>query len=306
MPTVSNEIPNAESPGKKENPWEEAATKISMALGLAEMAAGFEADSSGAKSAAFATLAFNSGQKSLKAYKEGNYHEATVHGLTAIGTGLRSVGMAADNPILNATGPALNSITQLASAGITFLQGKDGWEVKTVEAAEMASFSIGAGLGMHRAPMSLGWGLTAVAFGMESKGDKGFLGHALGALTVATGWAIQTNSVKSLGAAVISTAEFLRLGYQFRPQVPQTPLFEAAPHPPHIGQFLPSNNSAHGTGSRDPHGDSFGGNLVAQAANNFTLLTSSSDTKVAGVTSTPPFGGVVGPPEAARPRRHSV
>ncbi|MER8069092.1 hypothetical protein ABTZ59_12445 [Streptomyces sp. NPDC094034] len=301
MPTASDDIPDAENPGKKENPLEEAVIKATMAFGMASMSAGLGAENSHAKSAAFGLLAVHSMEKSLKEYKEGNYHEATVHALTAIGTGLRSGGMAADSQILNAAGPALNSITHLTSAGIIFLQGKEGWRAKVVEAAEMASFSFGGGYTSHPVAMSLGWGLGAAGFLIESKGDKGFLGHAVGAGSVATGWAMKMNSVKSLGAAVISTSELLRLWHQFQPKVPQTPLPEAAPHQPHIEQFLPSDNSAHTAGSPYPQGDPVEGNPVARAANRFTAPTSPSGTDVGGVTSAPSQHG-----RPAPVRRHSV
>ncbi|WP_454366041.1 hypothetical protein [Streptomyces ambofaciens] len=187
-----------ESPGKKnENSWD-ALTKVTMTTAMMTMSIGFGLKKTQVRAAAFGQLAFHGAVNSLKDYKSGDYTGAAAHAVTVVGTALWSGGTAADSRILKTAGPAINSITHLTSAGVIFSQGEEGWRRKLVGAAEMLSFSLAGHTESHVAS-AVAFGCLTVGFLGETKDDKAFLGHALGALSLAAGAGMKVDSLQSFG-----------------------------------------------------------------------------------------------------------
>ncbi|TXL83880.1 hypothetical protein [Streptomyces sp. IB2014 016-6] len=298
MPTVSSEMQRDESPGtKNENSWD-ALTKVTMTTAMVTMSTGFGLKNPQVRAAAFGLLAFHGVENSLKDYKNGDCTGAAAHALTAAGTALWSGGTAADSRILKTAGPAINSITHLISAGVIFSHGEEGWRRKLVGAAEMLSFSLAGHTESHVAS-AVAFGCLTVGFLSEIKDDKAFLGHALGALSLAAGAGMKMESLQSLGAGVVAAAELSRLWCQFPQKAPQAPssglpLQQAElTHLPVVPQHLPAPEN----------------HWLAQAVSQFTAPTPPSVPEDSGVRSTPSrhsTGEIWRPAAAEAARRHSV
>ncbi|WP_148084719.1 hypothetical protein [Streptomyces sp. SAI-097] len=269
-----------------------------MTTAMMTMSIGFGLKKTQVRAVAFGQLAFHGAVNSLKDYKNGDYTGAAAHALTVVGTALWSGGTAADSRILKTAGPAINSITHLTSAGVIFSQGEEGWRRKLAGAAEMLSFSLAGHTESHVAS-AVAFGCLTVGFLGETKDDKAFLGHALGALSLAAGAGMKVDSLQSFGAGVVAAAELSRLWCQFQQKAPQAPSSELPiqqaelTHLQVVPQHLPAPEN----------------HSLAQAVSQFTAPTPPSGPEGSGVGSTPSrhsTGEVRRPAPAEAARRHSV
>ncbi|MGI5347304.1 hypothetical protein ACQEU8_03820 [Streptomyces sp. CA-250714] len=291
------------------SPYWDALNKFTMSNAMALMSAGWAVKNSTLRTAGFGLISAYKAEKSLKELENKQHWSAGVHAINSVGAFVWAAGTGLGDRGLKTAGPAINSLTNAISAAKRYYRGEEGWREEALAAGEMGSFAVANRTGSPVAAAA-GFGFVALEYLSEATKDRGFLGHGAGALVWCAGAGLENDTLQSIGAGALATAEFGRLLYSGYESYTKSHSSEATPQQPSSGPLLPVHNPARtaATSPGNPVENALPVNPVASAASLYAPsvppLGSPQPHSAPSTPSTP--GTHIKKPDAAKTvRRHS-